>query len=66
MVLLAYYLVSTKKVAGTNRAYQLLNLFGAIGIGANVFHQKAWPAVALQVAWGLIAIISLCFHAKKK
>jgi hypothetical protein len=66
MVVTAYYLVSTKKVTGTNRYYQLLNLFGAIGIGANVFHQQAWPALALQVVWGIIAIISLCCHAKKE
>ena len=36
-----------------------MNLFGAFGVGVNVFHQQAWPAVALQVVWGIIAIISL-------
>lgn len=65
MVLLAYYLVTTQKVSGKNRAYQLLNLGGAIGIGANVWHQQAWPAVVLQVIWGLIAIISLFTRRRK-
>lgn len=59
LVLLAYFLVSNKKVSGDSAAYQLMNLLGVIGVGINVFHQKAWPAVALQAIWGLIAIAAL-------
>lgn len=59
LIVLAYFLVSTKKVSGDSRLYQALNLFGAIGVGVNVFHQQAWPALALQVVWGIIAIIAL-------
>jgi hypothetical protein len=36
-----------------------MNLIGAIGVGINVFHQGAWPAVVLQVIWGIIAIAAL-------
>lgn len=59
----AYYLVSYKKVDSSSKAYQVMNLLGAIGVGVNVFSQEAWPAVALQVAWGTIAIFAL---TKKK
>ncbi len=59
LVVLAYILVSTKKVSGDSKPYQMLNLFGAIGVGVNVFHQKAWPALAIQLVWGVIAIIAL-------
>ncbi len=55
----AYFLVSTKRVTGINKIYQAMNLLGAIGVGVNVFHQHAWPAFALQIVWGIIAIVAL-------
>lgn len=58
-IVLAYFLVSSKKVDGSNTYYQLINLFGAVGVGINVFYQQAWPALALQIIWGIIAITSL-------
>ncbi len=58
-VVLAYILVSTKRVNGGSRAYQLLNLFGAIGVGANVLYQHAIPSLVLQVIWAGIAVFSL-------
>jgi len=59
LIITAYFLVSTKKLGGESRLYQVMNLVGAIGVGANVFHQSAWPALALQVVWGLIAIFAI-------
>jgi hypothetical protein len=64
LVTLAYYLVSTRKINASSHNYQLLNLLGAIGVGFNVFHQQAWPALALQVTWGIIAILSLSRRKK--
>lgn len=59
LIVLAYFLVSYKKVDGSSKIYQGMNLLGAMGVGVNVFHQQAWPAVALQVVWGIIAIVAL-------
>jgi len=59
LVVTAYYLVSSKKILVTNKYYKLMNLAAAIAIGLSVFSKQAWPAFALQVIWGLIAIISL-------
>ncbi len=59
MIVLAYFLVSTKKVDGQSKSYQTLNLVGAIAVGVNVLHQHAWPALALQIIWGIIAIVSI-------
>jgi hypothetical protein len=64
LILAAYFLVSNKKVNGDSAIYQLMNLFGVIGVGINVFHQQAWPAVALQVVWGIIAIFALIKNKK--
>jgi len=56
---LLIFLFRIRRVSGNSKTYQAMNLFGAFGVGVNVFHQQAWPAVALQVVWGIIAIISL-------
>lgn len=55
----AYYLVSAGKIKSNAIIYQLMNLFGAIFLGANVFYQKAWPAFAFETIWVLIAIYAL-------
>lgn len=67
-VVLAYFLVSYKKIQPTSKGYQLLNLFGTLGIGINVWHYQAWPSFALQIVWGMIAIFALfsSVRAKKK
>ena len=59
LVILAYFLVSTKKLPPTSITYQLMNLFGAFGVGVNVFVQRAYPSVAIQIVWAMIAIYGL-------
>lgn len=59
LIVLAYFLISNQYVGGNSAVYQFMNFFGALGVGVNVFYQKAWPALALQVVWALIAIVSL-------
>jgi cell division protein FtsW (lipid II flippase) len=59
LIVVAYFLVSYKKIDPGSHLYQTMNLLGAIGVGVNVFQQQAWPAVALQVIWGIIALIAL-------
>lgn len=59
LIVFAYFLVSSKKVDSGSKIYQTMNFLGAVGVGVNVLHQQAWPALALQVVWGIIAIIAL-------
>jgi len=66
LILSAYYLVSNNKIAGTSKVYQLMNLFGAIGVGVNVFYQKAWQGFALEAVWALIAFLALWKIFKNK
>ncbi len=66
-IILAYFLlVIFKKIDEDSRLYQWLNLLGAIGVGINVFSHQAWPPFALQVAWGIIAVISLVKKPSRK
>jgi hypothetical protein len=59
VVLLAYFLVSTRRVAPDSKQYQLLNLFGAAGIIANSVVHQATPSVWLNAVWLLIAVYGL-------
>jgi len=59
MILVAYFMVSTDKTSTKSIRYQLANLIGALFIGLNVVYLKAWPTVALEVAWILIATIAI-------
>ncbi len=40
LVVFAYFLVSSRKVDGSNKIYQLMNFLGAVGAGINAFTNK--------------------------
>lgn len=66
LIILAYLLVSYKKIDSAKRPYQLMNLFGAIGVGVNVYFHQAWPALVMEIVWALIAISALINILKNK
>lgn len=66
LIVVAYYLVSSKKVSGDSKNYQLLNFFGALGIIVNTYVQKAWPAMTLNVIWAIIAVKTLLLMREDK
>lgn len=59
LVVLAYFLISTHKIEASSKEYQLLNLFGSLGILVNAFVHKAIPVVGLNSIWLLIALYGL-------
>ena len=65
LIVLAYYLVSNKKINADSMTYQWINLIGALAIGVHVFQQKAWAAVTLEIVWAIIAIGAL-IRVKRK
>jgi hypothetical protein len=58
-LLLAYALVSTRKVQGDSMTYQFLNMLGSALLIVNSFHYKAFPSVGVNIAWIGIAIYSM-------
>ncbi len=65
LILLAYFLVSTRRIAPTSKEYQSMNLFGALGIIVNSMIHRAIPSVGLNVVWLLIALFGLIKAVKK-
>jgi len=59
LLILAYFLLSTKRVKSNYVLYHLLNLFGATGIVISALVTQSWPAMTLNIVWFVIAIFSI-------
>lgn len=60
-LLLAYVLLSMKRLDGQSTTYQVLNLGGAIGLILNSGYYGAYPSALLNVIWAGIGVATL-FH----
>ncbi len=59
LVLTAYYLVTSERLKPNDDRYDWINLIGAAFICINVFYNHAWPVVALNIVWALVAVEGL-------
>ena len=59
LYLVAYALISLKKVEGDSNLYQGLNILAGILLITNSFYWRAYPFAALNVAWIGIAVFTL-------
>jgi len=57
LLIMAYLLVSSKKLAPQSSAYQLINLFGAILLLIYAIHTSAYPFVLVNSIWLVIGLI---------
>lgn len=58
-LLVSYLLLSTRRLAGDSIAYQVLNVYGALGLMVAAWAGGVWPAVALNLIWALIGAVTL-------
>jgi hypothetical protein len=63
-VIVAYVLVSTKRLQGDSVAYQLLNLIGGAFLVINTIFFGAYPSTFVNLVWIGIAIFAIV-RAKK-
>jgi hypothetical protein len=59
LYLLAYGLISAKKVEGDSWLYQGLNILAGIFLIFNTFYLRAYPSAGLNIAWVGIAVLTL-------
>jgi hypothetical protein len=59
LILGAYSLLSFGKLQPRSWVYQLMNIVGAAGFIVNCAYNNAWPSVALNVVWMIIAVYAL-------
>lgn len=59
LILIAYALISFKKIEGDSLKYQLLNIFGSICLVANTYYYGAIPSTLVNVIWAIIAVFAI-------
>ncbi len=59
VLLTAYALVSTKRVEGDARSYQMLNLFGGAFLIVNTLYYGAYPSSLVNLVWVTIAALTM-------
>lgn len=59
MVLFAYYLLQAGRLHGNGLLYQLLNLFGAVGVLASLYGKFNIAVCLLMVVWLVISAYGL-------
>ena len=64
-LLVAYGLVSAKRLDGDSMMFQFLNLVGAIFLIINTAYYGAYPSTFVNVVWIGIAVATI-LHVKKK
>jgi hypothetical protein len=56
-IILAYILLSTKKLKIDYVLYHLLNFLGAAGLIISTFLTQSWPALTLSLIFAVISIV---------
>lgn len=59
LLLLAYALVSFKKLAADSLAYQGLNVVASILLAINTLYHRAYPSSFVNIVWTFIAIFAI-------
>lgn len=59
LFLVAYALVSAKKVEADSWSYQGMNLIAGIFLTINTLYLQAYPSAGLNIAWLLVAAVTL-------
>ncbi len=65
LILLAYALISSKKVEGSSLSYQMLNIFASIFLTINTFYYGAIPSTLVNIIWAIIAAFAIIAIARK-
>ncbi|MBN2016235.1 hypothetical protein JW766_05400 [Candidatus Dojkabacteria bacterium] len=63
--LLAFLLLQKGKISDDDHFYNLLNLFGGIGMATYAVYYSAWLSVFLNSAWAVIAVFDLIKNISK-
>lgn len=69
LYVIAYLLLTLKKLQSDSPYYHLLNILGATGLIINAFHWRDFPSLAVNIVWlgiGVIAIFMMIFRGSSR
>jgi len=64
LLLLAYALVSFKKLAADSLVYQGLNVAASVLLAINTIYHRAFPSSFVNIVWTFIAIFAILMIVK--
>jgi len=64
--LLAYFLISIKKLRSDEKIYHVLNIMGAIGLTYNAIFLNDYPNVIVNIVWAIIALAAIFLIGRGK
>ena len=62
LFMIAYFLLSIKKLRPDELPYQLLNIAGGISLVVNSFHMHDYPSVFTNMIWAGIGVFAIYFN----
>jgi hypothetical protein len=65
LYIIAYFLVSMKKIQADDLVFQLLNISGGICLIVNSLHQDDYPSVFTNGVWAAIGVFAIYYNRKK-
>jgi hypothetical protein len=63
-LLVAYAMVSHKKLEGDSATYQLLNISGSLLLAANTIFYGSYPSTFVNLIWAGIAVFSIAVRRR--
>ncbi len=63
-LLVAYAMISHKKLEGDSAAYQLLNISGSLLLAANTIFYGSYPSTFVNLIWAGIAVFSIAARGR--
>ena len=64
LLLVAYAMVSSKKLEGDSTTYQFLNIVGSLLLAANTVFYRAYPSSFVNLIWIGIAVFSIATRGR--
>ena len=58
-LLVAYAMVSSRKLEGDSGAYQVLNISGSLLLAVNTIFYGSYPSTVVNLIWAAIAVFSI-------
>lgn len=65
LYIIAYFLVSVKKIQADHLTFQLLNISGGICLIVNSMHQADYPSVFTNGVWAAIGVFAIYYNKRK-
>lgn len=66
LVLGAFYLLQARRISGTGLVYQMMNLFGALGLLTSLYGKFNVSVFVVQTAWVAISVYGIVRSARSR